>query len=303
MRVAALDLGTNTFLCLIAEVERGEITRVLRDEARTVRLGEGVDSKRALQPQALARADACLAEYEAMIAQSGVEKTLACATSAARDASNGGELLAIGQRRGIPIRIIGGDREAELTFWGTVGAHPAEAVAIIDVGGGSTELIYGGPGGLTSQVSVDVGSVRLTERALPEHPIAPARLQAARAWAKERFDSPAVRPFLRPSSRAIAVAGTATTLAATDLGRAFDATAVDGHEISLERLKEWTSRLAAMPIERRQELGGMDAKRADVIVGGAICLALACETMGARSIVVSTKGLRYGVAMKHEEIA
>jgi exopolyphosphatase/guanosine-5'-triphosphate,3'-diphosphate pyrophosphatase len=267
-----------------------------------------------------------------MIEQSGADRVVACATSAARDATNGHELLALGLRYGIPISIIDGQREAELAFCGTVGgaassplaknarddfaqgaaasfarggiSRSGQGVAIIDVGGGSTELIFGDELGLAFRASIDIGSVRLTERALPRHPVPADDLAAARALAAAQFAA-ALPPFPGQapgspwrSSAAIAIAGTATTLAALDLGMSFDASAVEGHALTVERARAWTERLAAMSVEERQALSGMDAQRADVIVGGGICLEAACAAIGARDISISTRGLRYGIAMR-----
>ena len=302
-RVAALDLGTNTFLCLVADVDRDGLLRVVHDDARVIRLGQGVDASKRLHPDALDRAETCLREFEGIIRASGAERVIACATSAARDAANGGELVAAGARHGIPIVVIDGNREAELTYAGTVDAGIAPGIApeiaIVDVGGGSTELIFGGPSGLTSRLSVDVGSVRLTERFLPTHPAPPADVEAARAWVRSRLQT--VHPAAGRS--VIAVAGTATTLAALDLGLAFDAGLVDGHAMTVERIHRWGARLAEASVEQRRRMAGMDAGRADVILAGAICLELACAAIGAAEVRVSTRGLRYGIALKHGEFA
>ncbi|MCM2281170.1 MAG: Ppx/GppA family phosphatase [Bdellovibrionaceae bacterium] len=303
MRVAAIDLGTNTFLCLVADVERGEITRVLSDQARVVRLGQGVHGTRRIHPEALARADECLRDFSQEIARhAGVDKIVACATSAARDAENGDELLKIGRKHGIEIEIISGEREAEATYWGTVGGGSGDralvgTVGIIDVGGGSTEFIVGDAQGIRRRLSVDVGSVRMTELFVASHPVRAEEMAAMAQHIRAKF-AQIPQAFARENvSNFIAVAGTPTTLAAVDLGLAFEAEIVHGHRFSVDALKQWTERLAGMTVSERQQLAGMDSRRADVIVAGVLVLRLAAEAFGATALTVSVRGLRYGLAL------
>ncbi len=299
MKIAALDLGTNTFLCLIVEVEQGRILRVLSDQARVVRLGQGVHQNRQFHVEALARADACLADYAAEIRRHSVDRIVAAATSAARDVSNGYELLRIGARNGMQIEIISGQREAECTYWGTVGCQlDSEAlVGIIDVGGGSTEFIVGDANGILKKISVDVGSVRMTEQFITGHPISFAEMQKMQAQIhcqleKVRSDFAKLKP-----NKIIAVAGTPTTLAALDQAKPFDPIYVDGYQISVTKLKYWEEQLAEMTIQQRQALVGMDSARADVIVAGTMALRMGCEALGLEQMRVSIRGLRYGLAL------
>lgn len=298
MRIATLDLGTNTFLCLVADVEGGEVRRVLSDQARVVRLGQGVDKNRELHPEALARADACLREFAVEIGRHpGVERIIACATSAARDAKNGEELLRIGRKHGFDIEIISGEREAEATYWGAIGGQIDEPVGIIDVGGGSTEFIVGDSSGIRSRLSVDVGSVRLTETFVTTHPIPPSELLAMSDHLKSRLASVKGRIDSGTVGRFIAVAGTPTTVAAIDMAKPFDPHAVHGYRLSVSRLELWLERLAAMTVGEREGLPGMEPKRADVIIAGIMILHHAAMAVGATSLEVSVRGLRYGLAV------
>lgn len=297
MRVAALDLGTNTFILLIADVEGGRVTRILHDEVRVIRLGQGVHQSRRFHPEALERARACFADYAAIIKKYAVDRIQACATSAARDVSNGTELIKLAAQYEIPVEIISGEKEAEYTFWGTVREPVLEPVLIVDVGGGSTEFIHGGAGGIEGRVSVDIGAVRLTELLVTENPIPNYEMAKLTSY---------IQPKLTEAMRALgpvavtrltAVAGTPTTLAMIEQGlKEFSAERVDGFVLTMERLRFWVQRLAEMKVEDRQRIPGMEPKRADVIVAGALILLLSAQTFGARELVVSVRGLRYGLA-------
>lgn len=295
MRVAALDLGSNTTILLVADVEDGRIVKVVRDETNVTRLGQGVHADRRFHPDALARVEAVLETYARMIEADVCARVIAVATSAARDVVNADDLLAIGRRLNIPIHIIPGTREAELTFRGAPGADDS---SVVDVGGGSTEIISERAGQIRG-VSVDVGSVRLSELFITEHPIRAAELErvrdhARRAFAAANLPAPGAGPV-------IAVAGTPTTLAALDAGREFDESFVNSYHLTAEKIDAWIKRLAAMSVAEREALPGMQPKRADVIVVGAILLRTALEALGKDQITVSTRGVRYGVALAWEQ--
>ncbi len=296
MRVGALDLGTNTCLLLVADVNAdGSIERVLQDEVRIVRLGQDVHKTKRLHPDALKRAEETFTEFAAIIKKHGCDKVLACATSAARDVENGNELVALAKRFGIPVQIVSGEREAELTFAGTVD-HLKAPVFIIDVGGGSTEFILGDSTGIRRRESVDIGSVRLTELFVTLHPVAEGELQEMKDYISEKLEGLQTRFGNAAVDRVIAVAGTPTTLAAMDRGRAFESEKVQGYILTDESLEKWLARLAKMTVDERRALAGMEAKRADVIVAGTMTLLMSSRALGAKKLEVSTKGLRYGVA-------
>lgn len=293
MRVAAVDLGSNTFILFIAEVEQGKIVKVDHDEVKMVRLGQGVNASRKLHPDALARANVALASFAQTISKFHVTQVRACATSAARDVENGGELLKLGEKYGVPIEIISGEKEAELTYRGAIGSLH-EPVVVIDVGGGSTEIIFGDQSGIQFRRSLDIGAVRLTEMFITAHPVA-----ALEREQMERFISEKITTSVAAQSgsrKIIAVAGTPTTLATLDQGLGYESAQVDGYLLPVVRIQYWVDRLATMTVAERQKLAGMDAKRADVIVAGASILLRVALALGADEVEVSIRGLRYGLA-------
>ena len=300
MRVAALDLGSNTFLLLIADMEGNRIERVILDQTQVTRLGQGVHQARAFHPEALQRADACLAEYAKLIKEAKVERVIAVATSAARDVTNRSAFLGIGERYNIPIQIISGEREAAITYAGAVAdLELTGSIGVIDVGGGSTEVIAtsaGSPKG----VSIDIGSVRLTELFLSTHPCLMQEIEALEKYVRAKISE--VKGELPKGCKSVvAVAGTPTTLAALQSGREFSEVLVHRSELEVGQIWQWRNRMMKQSVAERQALPGMQANRADVIVAGATILALVSEAIGASKVIVSTKGVRYGVASLWQE--
>lgn len=297
-KVAALDLGTNTFLCLICEGDEKGITKVYRDLARVVRLGQGVGQTGSFHREALTRARECLVEFKKEIDAEGVEEILAMATSAARDASNGAELFKISEDLGIPIEIIPGEDEARLTYQGaTAGAADATKTSlVIDVGGGSTELIVGRGEKILFGESLDIGGVRLTEKFISAQPVPAEDRQKLNQFIYSEVSG--VLPDLKKHrlDQIVAVAGTPTSLVAIEVG-GFDEKKVDGYVLSKERLKYWVDEFARTTVEEkkiRYQLGG----RADIIFAGASILLGIVEELQMPGLVVSTKGVRYGVALE-----
>jgi exopolyphosphatase/guanosine-5'-triphosphate,3'-diphosphate pyrophosphatase len=249
-RVAAVDLGTNTVRLLVADVENGQL-EALHREARIVRLGEGVDRGRRLFPAPIARTRGVLDDFKRRAEELGAERVLLVATSAVRDAANGEAFLAeLASSYGFATRLLSGEDEAGLAYRG-VGRPGA---LVVDVGGGSTELI--GPG---IQISLDVGAVRLTERYLNSDP--PSREELEAAVGAIRF------PQFEPRET-IGVSGTFTTLAALELG-GYDPAATEGYMLGREAVERWTERLAEVPLAQRA-FAGLEPARAPVIVGGAL---------------------------------
>jgi exopolyphosphatase/guanosine-5'-triphosphate,3'-diphosphate pyrophosphatase len=252
-----------------------------------------VHKNREFHPEALARAEDCFREYAAFIAAEKPEKILAMATSAARDVKNGQALFDLAARYDIPVKIIPGHLEADITFRGATFDLPSqEGVAVIDVGGGSTEVMAQ-QGGRLQGHSVDVGSVRLTE--LYAEDIGKISTHVREAFQEQEKNLPK-----SPLQKVVAVAGTPTTLAAVAQAKPYSHDSVHGYELSLEQLKHWRDRLAALSLPERRELPGMDPKRADVIVAGATILITALEFLKAPSLMVSDYGVRYGVALMME---
>jgi exopolyphosphatase/guanosine-5'-triphosphate,3'-diphosphate pyrophosphatase len=288
---ASIDLGTNTCLLLIAECENNSVKRVVGDYSTIVRLGKGVDQTRMLNPEAMKRTLDCLRDYSAKARVAGVDPATAIcvATSQARDAANGAEFFAqVEKETGFRFRVISGDDEARLTFLG--GLLPglkAEETAVIDIGGGSTELIATKGG-----FSVDVGSVRFTERYLKSDPVTDEQF-----WACQKAVDEALTPRVSQVSAAnlVAVAGTATTLAQWFLElQAFDAARLD--EVTLTRgdVHRMVEELKWRSVKERLALPGVDAGRADVLLAGALILWRAMELFSFQKCRVSTRGLRFG---------
>jgi exopolyphosphatase / guanosine-5'-triphosphate,3'-diphosphate pyrophosphatase len=293
---AAIDLGTNTCLLLIAQVdlENNLILKVLEDFSFTVRLGQGVDASKELLPQAMQRTLECLENYALIVQGYGIptQDVKAVATSQARDAKNGKMFFdVVSKQTGFQFKTLSGEQEALMTFRGALpaGKNP-EKIVVIDIGGGSTEITSIVQGVVQGQ-SVDLGCVRFTERFLKSDLVTDSEF-----WAclQEVDQGLAVFEKIYPNQfqgELLAVAGTATTLAQLHLGLShFDKNAIEGVHRLLEELKMRT--LA----ERRLYLKDQE-KRADVILAGAIILWRALEVLGFRSCRVSTRGLRYGVLL------
>ncbi|HSP73326.1 MAG TPA: exopolyphosphatase, partial [Gaiellaceae bacterium] len=241
-RVAAVDLGTNSTRLLVADVVDGRVEELLR-QTEITGLGEGVDERRRLLPVAIARVRNVLTDFRREAERLGAERTLAIATSAVRDAENGEAFLGeVEWSYGFATRLLSGDEEAAATLRGIrAGIELPAGAVVLDVGGGSTELIADG-----FAVSLDIGSVRLTERFLRSDPPTEAELEAA---------AEAVRALLpeRGFTAAVGVAGTATTLAALDLGF-YDQEQVHGHRLRRATVEELTGRLASLTTAERRAL-------------------------------------------------
>jgi exopolyphosphatase / guanosine-5'-triphosphate,3'-diphosphate pyrophosphatase len=301
MRIASLDLGSNSFLLLIADIENGRIDRVLCDELRVTKLGEKVNATRRLQPEALDRADQCFAEFSKIIAESKPDRTVAMATSAARDAQNGAELFALGKKFGIPISIVPGDVEARVSFRGATFDRPRSMdVAVIDVGGGSTEVVF--EESESHQLiakSVDIGSVRLTEMFVHEDPVPGTALAAMEEHLRKACRGFPPIPFER-KIEFVAVAGTPTTLAAIAQNTDYRPDLVHGYKLKLNELRAVRDDLARMTLAQRKSVQGMDPRRAEVIVAGATVLLNVGLHYGTETLTVSDKGVRYGLALEAE---
>lgn len=297
MRVAALDLGTNTCLLLVAE-QHGASVSALLERATVTRLGAGVDRTRALAPDAVQRTLACLAAYADSLRELRPERVAAVGTSALRDAAGAEDFLRRAEDLlGVRPQVISGAEEARLAFRGSLaGLTVPDAVTVFDVGGGSTELVHrpaGAPEPLPA-VSLDVGSVRLTERHVTGDPPTRAELARVRAEVRAALDTvPAPR-----EGALVGVAGTVTSLAAVSLGLApYDGARVHGHTLSRAAVSEVLGRLASLPLSLRREVPGLAPERADVIVAGATLVEEILAWAGMPELVVSDRGVRWGLAL------
>jgi len=290
MRVGVVDLGTNSTRLLVADVDGGSVQEVARRTAIT-RLGEGVDERRRLLPLPVARVRNVLSDYRRELERLGAERVLAVGTSAVRDAENGEAFLGeIEWSYGFSTRLLSGEEEAELTRRGVANGRGLEnGMVVLDVGGGSTELITA-----AERTSVDVGSVRLTERHLRSDPPSAGELAAAAA------DVRSVLPGLQPGD-AIGVAGTITTLAALELG-GYDRDRVHGHRLSRESVEAQLERLASLPLAERRRLPGLEPERAPVIVGGAIVVREVLDRYGLTGLEASERDLLHGAALEAADL-
>jgi exopolyphosphatase/guanosine-5'-triphosphate,3'-diphosphate pyrophosphatase len=285
VRVGAIDLGTNSTRLLVADVADGAVEEVARD-LQITRLGEGVDERRRLLPVPIARVRNVLSDFRRTLERLGAERVLAVATSAVRDADNGEAFLGeIEWSYGFSTQLLGGDEEARLTYRGvTSGRALASGTLIVDIGGGSTELILA-----DSHFSLDVGCVRLTERFGDDVDTAGAYVSS-------------LLPELEARA-AIGVAGTVTSLAALDLGLVdYDPDRVHGHVLSSTAIEEQLVRLATLPLDERRHLPGLDPERAPVIVAGTAILREILRRYGLAAIEASERDLLHGVALEAAEL-
>ena len=291
-RVAAVDIGTNSTRLLVAEVEGGSV-RELDRRLEITRLGEGVDERRILLPQAIARVRNVLAEYRRAAEAADVERTLAFATSAVRDAENGEAFLGeIEWSYAFATRLLSGHDEALLTFRGvSAGREVSPGTVVVDVGGGSTELILGGPEGVAFHTSLDLGCVRLTERFGTDFEAAAAHVRDVLA------------PIELDTDSAIGVAGTITTIATLDLGLdQEDPEVVHGHSLSAETVAGWTERFEAMTVEEIRGLRGMHPDRAPVITAGAVVVRETLAHFGLDALEVSEHDIMHGAVLAAAEL-
>ena len=278
MPVAVIDIGTNTTRLLVAEVEDGDVVELERRTTITS-LGQGVDATGRLAQDAMDRVTEAIAVYREVIDRLGAERVVALATSAMRDAENGPAFRDfLKERFGIEARTISGDEEARLTFLGaTGGRNDDRETLVIDIGGGSTEYVSGLPGREPNfHVSTQMGSVRFTERY--------ADLEEMAAAVREIVPEVSVE-------QGIAVAGTATSLAAID-----GAEEVHGYRLSLATCERLVAMLAGMPLEERRRVRGLHPDRAPTIVAGAVILTESIRVLGLAEIEVSVADLLHGAA-------
>jgi exopolyphosphatase/guanosine-5'-triphosphate,3'-diphosphate pyrophosphatase len=299
MKVAALDLGSNSFLCLIAEGDKSGIKKVISDQVKVVRLGQGVDKAGSFHPDALKRAKECLTEFKKEIDRHNVDRILAMATSAARDAKNGAELFKIGEDLGIPIEIIPGSDEARITFAGSAEGVLQEDknVIVVDIGGGSTEFIVGNSHKLHFSKSLNIGCVRMTEKFITAQPLSSTERKSVENSVDEALDTilPDLQKF--PAQDILAVAGTPSAIVAAEIGK-FDAEKVHGFILDQKLLQKWCDILANTTVQEKIDKYKIEAGRADVLFVGATLLHRLLIKLQKPSLKVSIKGVRYGVALE-----
>lgn len=309
MRVASFDIGTNTVLMLVAEAHP-DGPRAIVDRARITRLGEGVDRSRELAPAAIERTLGALRDFAAEARDLGVDRIVAVGTSAMRDARGGDAFVAAAEQAlGARPQVISGDKEADLTFHGALsGLAISGPVAVFDIGGGSTEIVIGTVNHAATSVStseeqlasasisLDVGSVRLTERFVKSDPPSSDELAQIAAAVDEALAKAPQPPAGTPL---VGIAGTVTTLAAIALGVVpYDGEKVHGAVLTNAQIDEVFQRLASTPLADRRQIAGLEPKRADVIVAGAMIARRLIQWAGAREVRISDRGVRWGLAIE-----
>jgi exopolyphosphatase/guanosine-5'-triphosphate,3'-diphosphate pyrophosphatase len=302
MRIAAIDVGTNTIRLLVVDPGQARGYRPVFATQEMTRLGQGLRADRQLQPEPVRRSLEAVRRFAGLARRHGAERVVAIGTSALRDARNAEALLAPAGRLGLEFRIISGEEEAALTLLGVRASLPQlpAHLLMLDIGGGSTEFLLAEGARIRAAVSTGLGSVRLTEAYLASDPPPPEELGRLRTAVDARLHAlgPAELPACAPDSVLVGTAGTITTLAVIDLGLAhYDPDRVNGHLLSRARISSLLEELASLPLARRQAVPGLEPGRADIILAGAIVCLSAMEYFGFGELRVSEGGLREGILL------
>jgi exopolyphosphatase/guanosine-5'-triphosphate,3'-diphosphate pyrophosphatase len=296
-RVAVIDVGTNSTRLLVADVADGGVSPLERRSTVT-RLGRGVDLSCRLASEAIEDVCAAIGCYVGIIEELGAETVDAIATSAVRDADNGSAFIAeLRERFALSARVLGGEEEARLTYLGAASeAPPTEPTLVVDIGGGSTELVVGNGGEISFHDSLQVGVVRHTERHIASDPPTAGELEALAADARSSIEE-SVGDGIE-ASQGIAVAGTPTSLAAVEMElEPYDPSRVHGHVLALPSIQRMLSRLASVPLAERVEIPGLHPDRAPTIVAGVVTLVETMRAFGLEEITVSEHDILYGAAL------
>ena len=300
-RVAVIDAGTNSSRLLVADVAGGRVSPVERHSTVT-RLGRGVDLSGRLSAEAIEDACAAIGEYVGVIQELGAETVDAIATSAVRDAENGGAFIAeLRERFELSARVLDGEEEARLTYLGATSENvPTEPTLVIDIGGGSTELIVGTGAEISFHTSMQAGVVRHTERHIASDPPTAVELESLAADVRGLIAEAVGGPT--SAAAGIAVAGTPTSLAAIEMQlEPYDPARVHGHILVLPEIQRMLSQLASAPLAQRIGIPGMHPDRAPTIVAGVVILAEAMRAFELERIEVSEHDILYGAAIAAAE--
>jgi exopolyphosphatase/guanosine-5'-triphosphate,3'-diphosphate pyrophosphatase len=296
-RVAVIDVGTNSTRLLVADVVDGRVSPLERRSTVT-RLGRGVDLSGHLSGEAIEDVCAAVGEYVGVIEELGAETVDAIATSAVRDADNGSAFVAeLRERFALSARVLGGEEEARSTYLGaTSEAPPAEPTLVVDIGGGSTELVVGEGPDVSFHDSLQAGVVRHSERCISSDPPTAGELEALATDVRGLIETSVGTGVA--AARGIAVAGTPTSLAAVELGlEPYDPSRVHGHVLALPSIQRMLSQLASVPLAERVEIPGLHPDRAPTIVAGVVILVEVMRAFGLEEIGVSEHDILYGTAI------
>lgn len=302
MILAAIDIGTNTVLLLVAHVDDAGTIHPLAYEQRIPRLGKGVDAARNLQPDAMQRVADVLVEYKAICKQYNADRLVVCGTSAVRDARNRDEFLAlVREKTGLDVEILSGHEEAHWTYRGAISGVPGvRRATVVDIGGGSTEITVGTDREVVHALSLDIGSVRLTERFFKHDPPDDAELKQAIAYTEGQLS--ALPAGHVAGTTLIGVAGTVTSLAALAQGtKSFSIAAVANYRLTAETVNDLFRTLQSMRSEEIRELSPVLEGRSDVILAGTLILREIMEHFHFGEIIVSERGVRYGLVIREFE--
>jgi exopolyphosphatase/guanosine-5'-triphosphate,3'-diphosphate pyrophosphatase len=298
-RVGVVDIGSNSTRLLIADVEGGSVAEVER-QSRVTRLGRGVDLSGQLAGEAIEAACGAIADYMTICHEAGVERIEAIATSAVRDASNGDAFVAeLRERFALSARVLDGEEEARLTYTGATAEHPPrEPTLVVDIGGGSTELIVGSGREISFHASLQAGVVRHTERHIAGDPPTALELEALAADLRALIEEAISGRPGTVAKAGIAVAGTPTSLASVELGlEPYDPKQVHGHTLTLASIQRLLSRLASAPLSKRVEIAGLHPDRAPNIVTGVVILVETMRAFGLQAVEVSEHDILYGTSI------
>ena len=296
-RVAVIDVGTNSARLLVADVAAGRVSPVER-RSRVTRLGRGVDLSGRLSAEAIEDACEAIGEYVTAYRELGAETVEAIATSAVRDAENGSAFIAeLRERFALSARVLDGEEEARLTYLGATSERvPSELTLVVDIGGGSTELIVGSGAEISFHASLQAGVVRHSERHIASDPPTAVELESLAADVRGLIET-AVGDGVEARA-GVAVAGTPTSLAAVEMGlEPYDPARVHGHVLSLPSIQRMLSQLASTPLAQRVEIPGMHPDRAPTIVAGVVILVETMRAFGLDRIEVSEQDILYGTAI------
>ncbi|HUC01188.1 MAG TPA: Ppx/GppA phosphatase family protein [Solirubrobacterales bacterium] len=296
-RVAVIDVGTNSSRLLVADVDGGRVAPVDR-RSRVTRLGRGVDLSGRLSAEAIEDVCTAIGTYMEGIEELGAERIDAIATSAVRDAENGAAFIAeLRERFALSARILDGEEEARLTYIGATSEHvPTEPTLVVDIGGGSTELIVGSGSEIAFHTSLQVGVVRHSERHVASDPPAAIELEALATDVRGQIET--ALAGAPAASEGIAVAGTPTSLAAVEMElEPYDPLRVHGHLLSLPAIQRMLSQLASVPLAERVAIPGLHPDRAPTIVAGVVILIETMRAFGLEQITVSEHDILYGTAI------
>jgi exopolyphosphatase/guanosine-5'-triphosphate,3'-diphosphate pyrophosphatase len=298
--VASLDIGTNSTLFLLAQVdEAGRITP-LRHEVRTNDLGRGLDAQGRLSPEVISLNLKQFQEFNQIATAGGAQEIRPAATEALRRAQNADELIRRARSElGLEIRIISGQEEARLTYLGVISGlnDPAERILLADVGGGSTEIILGAEGKTQKSVSLPIGAVGLDRTFIRHDPATPDEVESIREHIRTTLAKMDV--FHHPTARLFICGGAASALASADLGLAtYQPAKIASHRMTLERLGRFIEQFRTLNLESRRAIPGIGRRRAEIILPGALIIAELLEALGREEYYTSERGLRYGLILR-----